>query len=91
MATLSPLHPLLKLIESLSQAAYEFRIRDWVVLLFAGSAAVAYLVDGTFWGKKDPNAYIMYTAPQASSDFKIKPKKTRNIVQKLEETVRPLF
>jgi NADPH-ferrihemoprotein reductase len=88
MAILSPQHPLLHLLESLSQAPYEFRIRDWIVLLFAASAAVAYLGDGIIWGKSDPNAYLMYTSPQASSDFKVKPKKTRNIVQKLEETVR---
>jgi hypothetical protein len=88
MATLSSQHPFLKLIESLSQAPYEFRVRDWVVLLFAASAAVAYLGDGIFWGKSDPKLYLMYTAPQASSEFKTKPKKTRNIAQKLEETVR---
>jgi NADPH-ferrihemoprotein reductase len=91
MASLSSQHPLLKLIESLPQTPYEFRVRDWVVLLFAASAAVAYLGDGKFWGKKDPNLYLMYTAPQASSEFKTKPKKTRNIAQKLEETVRTSF
>lgn len=91
MATLSSQHPLLKLIESLSQAPYELRVRDWFVLLFAASAAVAYLGDGKFWGKSDPNLSLMYTAPQASSEFKTKPKKTRNIAQKLEETVRTSF
>ncbi len=59
MATLSSQHPLLKLIESLSQAPYELRVRDWFVLLFAASAAVAYLGDGKFWGKSDPNLSLM--------------------------------
>jgi hypothetical protein len=88
MAILSQQHPLFHLLESLSQTPYEFRVKDWIVLLLAAWAAVVYLGDGIFWGKKDPNLYLMYTSPQASSDFKIKTKKTRNIVQKLEETVQ---
>jgi hypothetical protein len=55
-------------MESLSKAPYEFRVRDWFVLLFAASAAVAYLGDGKFWGKKDPNLYLMYTAPKLQAN-----------------------
>ena len=88
MTTLSPQHSLSHLIETLSQTPYKLRMRDWIVLLLAALAAIAYLGDGIFWGKKDPNVYLMYTSPQASSNFNIKPKKTRNIAQKLAETVR---
>jgi hypothetical protein len=79
--------------KALDILSYGIRAGDWLVLLFLIGVSLFYVGDGNLWGKPDPNAYLMYVAPQKSGELKVRPRKTRDVGQRLEETVSnpPLF
>jgi hypothetical protein len=72
MDIFSQQHSFQNVLQELSKFTYGLRLGDWIVIM-------AYLGHGRFWGKPDPNAYLMYTAPQDSGDFEAQATKTRNI------------
>ena len=61
------------------------RLGDCIVIFVLIFISCFYLGDGKLWGKSDPNAYLWYQAPQRTGDFKVKPKQTRNIGEKLQQ------
>lgn len=80
-------HALPNIIQDVAQQSFQLRLGDWLVLFILGAIAVFRLGDGRLWGKPDPNLYMWYVAPQKSGDSKMRPKKTRDIGKRLQETV----
>lgn len=78
------------LVQGLSEACLRMRVGDWLVLLFLITASAFYLGDGKLWFKPDSHTYLMYVAPQKSGELKVPLKRTRDIGQRLQETVRVL-
>ncbi|KAL2007465.1 hypothetical protein VTN00DRAFT_8903 [Thermoascus crustaceus] len=79
-------HALPNIIQGVAQQSFQLRLGDWLVFLILGAIAVFRLGDGKLWGKPDPNSYMWYVAPQKSGDLKVRPKKTRDIGKRLQET-----
>lgn len=78
-------HPFLVALLAASHALLAARVGDWIVLLAVFYAFCFYLGDGKLWGQPDKNQYKWYEAPQNKGDLQNKPKRTRDIGQKLQE------
>lgn len=78
------------LVQGLSEACLRMRLGDWLVVLFLITASAFFFGDGKLWFKPDSHTYLMYVAPQKSGELKAPVKRTRDIGQRLQETVRVL-
>lgn len=75
------------LFQTLVASSLRCRIGDWLVLLCLAAAAIFQYGSGKMWFKPDPLGYLMYIAPQSSGELNTRPKRTRNIGERLRETV----
>jgi hypothetical protein len=76
-------HPFLLALLALSQALLAARVGDWIVLLAVFLAIGFHVGDGRLWGRPDQHQYKWYEPPQEKGQLQNKPKKTRDIGQKL--------
>lgn len=60
---------------------------DVVALAAVGVASAAYMLNGVAWNKPDPYDHIWYQRMEARGGAGAGAKATRNIAQKLEESV----
>lgn len=65
-------------------AGYE----DIAAMALVGAASVAYMFKGTLWDKPDPYHYKWFERPQELMGGRAGAQQTRNIAEKIEETVR---
>jgi hypothetical protein len=70
------------------EQAFHPRLGDWIVLLLLGAATIAYLGEGKVWGKPDPASYRWYETSQKIDDVQARRKRTRNIGEKLTQSVK---
>lgn len=75
------------IIQKLWIKEQQLRLGDWLVIFCLVSFTLAYLGDGKLWARPDPNAHLMYIAPQKLGELANKPKKTRDIGEKLRHDV----
>jgi hypothetical protein len=70
------------------EQSFHLRLGDGIVLFLLGVATIAYLGEGKVWGKPDPASYRWYEASQKVDDVQALRKNTRNIGEKLKQSVR---
>lgn len=74
-------------VSKLVQLAPPQTAADVVALAAVGVASVAYMLNGVAWNKPDPYHHIWYQRMEARGGTGAGAKTTRNIAQKLEESV----
>lgn len=60
---------------------------DLAMMAVLGAASTAYMSWGRLWDKPDPYHYKWFERPQEQLGGKLGAQQTRNIMEKLEETV----
>lgn len=75
-------------IPDLAKAAGEASYDDVAVTALLALFGAGYLLQGIIWNRPDPYEYKLYERPQETFKGNAVQKVTRNIAQKLEESVR---
>ncbi|THY63422.1 hypothetical protein D6C99_00559 [Aureobasidium pullulans] len=60
---------------------------DIAAMALVGAASAAYMFKGTLWDKPDPYLYKWFERPQKLMGGRAGAQQTRNVAEKLEETV----
>lgn len=60
---------------------------DLAMMAILGAASTAYMSQGRLWDKPDPHHYKWFERPQEQMGSKAGAQQTRNIMEKLEDTV----
>lgn len=75
-------------LQTLADLTFRLRTGDWIIICLVTAIVIFRAGDGKLWWKADPNAYMWYVAPQESGDFRSRQKTTRDIGERLQQTVR---